>query len=310
MAKPAIFIDGEHGTTGLQIIERLAGRGDITMLTMPYAERHSVAKRTELLRAADIAILCLPDDAAKESVALAEGAGTRFIDASTAHRTADGWTFGFAELTAGQSARIASAQCVSNPGCYSTGGIALLRPLVEGGLMTADHPVTINAISGYSGGGKQMIAQMEDATRPDAISANHFAYGLTLKHKHVPEIMKHAGLSRRPVFTPSVGRFAQGMLVNVPLHLDMLAGAPDAAGVHACMADHYAGQDVVQVVPLAESAAMARLDPEGLNGTNLLRIHVFGAEGTGHVNLVAQLDNLGKGASGAAVQNLELMIGR
>jgi N-acetyl-gamma-glutamyl-phosphate reductase len=309
MAKPKIFIDGEHGTTGLQIRERLAGRDDIQQLTIPHAHRHSKEMRAEMLRAADIAILCLPDDASRESVAMAGGAGTRFIDASSAFRTAPDWEYGFPELTKGQAARIAAAERVSNPGCYATGGIAILRPLIEHGLMDADFPVTINAVSGYSGGGKGLIAQMEDASRDDAISANIFAYALTLKHKHVPEIMGRTGLTRRPVFTPNVGRYAQGMLVHVPLHLDMLTGAPDAERVHACLADHYAGQDVVQVVPLAESAAMARLDPEALNGTNLLRLHVFGDASTGHVNITAQLDNLGKGASGAAVQNLDLMLG-
>jgi N-acetyl-gamma-glutamyl-phosphate reductase len=310
MAKPKVFIDGEHGTTGLQIRERLAGRDDIEQLTIAHADRHSKEKRADMLRGADIAILCLPDDASRESVALADGAGTRFIDASSAFRTAPDWEYGFPELTAGQAARIAAAQKVSNPGCYATGAIAVLRPLIEHGLMAADFPVTINAVSGYSGGGKQMIAQMEDASREDAIASTLFAYALTLKHKHVPEIMSRTGLARRPVFTPNVGRYAQGMLVHVPLHLDMLNGAPDAARVHACLADHYAGQDVVQVVLLAEIAAMARIDPEALNGTNLMRLHVFGDDATGHVNISAQLDNLGKGASGAAVQNLGLMIGR
>jgi N-acetyl-gamma-glutamyl-phosphate reductase len=308
MAKPKIFIDGEHGTTGLQIRERLAGRADIEQLTLAHADRHSKDRRTELLRAADIAILCLPDDASRESVALAENAGTRFIDASSAFRTAPDWEYGFPELTAGQSERISGAQHVSNPGCYATGAIALLRPLIEHGLMAADFPVTINAVSGYTGGGKQMIAQMEDAAREDAITAPVFTYALALKQKHVPEIMSRSGLTRRPVFTPSVGRYAQGILLQIPLHLDMLAGAPDAARVHACLADHYAGQEVVQIVPLAESAVMARLDPEGLNGTNTMRLHVFGDASTGHVNLVALLDNLGKGASGAAVQNLGLML--
>jgi N-acetyl-gamma-glutamyl-phosphate reductase len=309
MAKPRIFIDGEHGTTGLQIRERLAGRTDIEQLTIPHADRHSKDKRADMLRAADIAILCLPDDASRESVALAEGSGTRFIDASSAFRTAPDWEYGFPELTAGQAERIASAQKVSNPGCYATGAIALLHPLVEHGLMAADFPVTINAVSGYSGGGKVMIAQMEDPAREDAITAPIFAYALTLKQKHVPEIMSRSGLTRRPIFTPSVGRYMQGILLHVPLHLDMLNNVPDAARVHACLADHYAGQDVVQVVPLSDSASMVRLDPEGVNGTNIMRLHVFGDASTGHVNLVAQLDNLGKGASGAAVQNLGLMVG-
>jgi N-acetyl-gamma-glutamyl-phosphate reductase len=309
MTKPKIFIDGEHGTTGLQIRERLAARTDIEQLTLPHAERHSIERRTEMLRAADIAILCLPDDASRESVALAKDAGTRFIDASTAFRTAPDWVFGFAELNKAQAAIIAKADRVSNPGCYSTGAIALLRPLIDAGVLPADYPVTIHAVSGYSGGGKHMIAQFEDATRVDAITANHFAYGLDLRHKHVAEIITHSGLTRRPVFMPGVGRYAQGMLVHVPLHLDLLNGAQTAATIHAALASHYSGQNIVQVAALDVTSVMTRLDPEALNGTNTLRLHVFGDASTGHANLVAQLDNLGKGASGAAVQNLDLMLG-
>lgn len=306
---PKIFIDGEHGTTGLQIRERLAGRTDIEMLSIPEAERRNAAMRTEMLRAADIAILCLPDDAARESVALAEGAGTRFIDASTAHRTHPDWVFGYAELEPGQAERIASAQYVSNPGCYSTGAIALLRPLTLAGLLPTDYPVTINAVSGYTGGGKQMIAQMEDATRDDAITAPHFVYGLSLTHKHVPEIMMRAHLDRRPVFSPAVGRYAQGMIVQVPLHLELMTEGTSAHGVREALESHYAGQDVVTVVSEAETGTLVRLDPEELNGTNRMKLFVFTNEAAGHVNLVALLDNLGKGASGAAVQNLDLMIG-
>ncbi len=309
MAKPKIFIDGEHGTTGLQIRERLASRTDIEQLTIPHAERHSVEQRTEMLRAADIAILCLPDDASRESVALAEGSGTRFIDASSAFRTAPDWAFGFPELTKGHAGIIATAQNVSNPGCYSTGAVALLRPLVDADILPADYPLTINGISGYSGGGKQLIAQMEDASRADAITANLFAYALTLQHKHVPEIVTRSGLKRRPIFSPSVGRFAQGMLVHVPLHLALLTGKQNASTIHAALAKHYGAQNVVQVVAMDVAASMVRLDPEALNGTNVMKLHVFGDSSTGHVNLVAQLDNLGKGASGAAVQNLDLMLG-
>ena len=309
MAKPKIFIDGEHGTTGLQIRERLASRTDIEQLTIPHADRYSIERRTEMLRAADIAILCLPDDASRESVALAEGANTRFIDASSAFRTAPDWVFGYPELTAGQPERITSAKYVSNPGCYATGAIALLRPLIEHGLMSADFPVTINAVSGYTGGGKQMIAQMEDATREDAIATAIFTYALTLKQKHVPEIMSRSGLTRRPIFTPSVGRYAQGILLQIPLHLDMLTGEQTATTIHAELSAHYEGQNVVQVVAIDAANSFTRLDPEALNGTNNMKLYVFGDASTGHVNLVAQLDNLGKGASGAAVQNLDLMLG-
>lgn len=306
---PKIFIDGEHGTTGLQIVSRLQERSDIELMSMPVEQRRDPAVRTRFLREADIAILCLPDDAAREAVALAADAGTRFIDASTAHRSNPDWAFGFAELSEGQRKRIAGAQFVSNPGCYSTGAIALISPLVGAGLLPADYPVTINAVSGYTGGGKQLIAQMENGGRDDAITAAYFAYALTLAHKHVPEIMTHTGISRRPIFTPAVGRFAQGMLVNVPLHLDLMTGKPSMADIHAALSDHYRSGEIVEVVPLAASSGLPRLDPEEMTGTDRMKLYVCGTEGAGQVNLVASLDNLGKGASGAAVQNMDLMIG-
>ncbi|WP_420409036.1 N-acetyl-gamma-glutamyl-phosphate reductase [Hoeflea sp.] len=305
---PKIFIDGEHGTTGLQIVTRLSGRTDIDLMSMPAEQRRDPEVRKTFLRDADIAILCLPDDAAREAVALAADAGTRFIDASTAHRTAPDWMFGFAELDAGQADRIAKAQFVSNPGCYSTGAIAVLAPLVSRGILPADYPVTINAVSGYTGGGKQLIAQMEDATRDDAITASHFAYALTLAHKHVPEIVVRGGLSRKPIFTPAVGRFPQGMLVNVPLHLDLLNGGASVETVFQALSEHYAASEIVEVAGPAEAAAAVRLDPEELKGSDRLKIYVCANEDAGQVNLVASLDNLGKGASGAAVQNLGLMI--
>ncbi|RLQ89360.1 N-acetyl-gamma-glutamyl-phosphate reductase [Notoacmeibacter ruber] len=304
-----IFIDGEHGTTGLQIRERLAERDDLTLLSLAMEDRRDAGKRASLLQEADIAILCLPDDAAREAVSLAEGKGTRFIDASTAHRTADNWVYGFPELTSGQSERIAAAERVANVGCYATGSIALLRPLTEAGLLPRDYPLTINAVSGYSGGGKQMIAQMEDASREAAIAANHFAYALTLSHKHLPEIMMHGGITRKPIFTPAVGRFAQGMLVNVPLHLDLLGDDVDMKRLHTVLSDHYAGEGgKVEVAPFGEADTLGRLDAEEMTGTDRMRLHVFGTKGAGQVNLVASLDNLGKGASGAAVQNLDLML--
>jgi N-acetyl-gamma-glutamyl-phosphate reductase len=311
--KPRIFIDGEHGTTGLQIRERLAKRSDLAILSIPQEERRNPEIRGRLLNEADVAILCLPDDASREAVAMLKAAGntrTRVIDTSTAHRTAEGWAFGFAELTAGQRETIAKARFVANPGCYSTGAIALLRPLIERGLLPADYPVTINAVSGYSGGGKSLIAQMEDQSRPDHIGSALYEYALTLAHKHVPEIMARSRLTRRPVFTPAVGRYAQGMLVNVPLHLDLLAGAPLAADLHAALAAHYAGQDIVQVVSAAECAKLARLDPEELVGKDTMRLYLFASADGRQANLVASLDNLGKGASGAAVQNLNIMLGK
>lgn len=309
--KPKIFIDGEHGTTGLQIRQRLGARGDLDMITVPEAERRNAGLRRERLNEADIAILCLPDDAARESVAMLDGNNsTRVIDTSTANRVNPDWAYGFPEMDPAQADRIAGARLVANPGCYPTGAIGLIRPLRMAGLLPADYPVTVNAVSGYSGGGKQMIAQMENTEAADHIDAPHFLYGLTLTHKHVPELRLHGLIDRAPIFAPSVGRFAQGMIVQVPLHLDMLDGAPSLARVHAALADHYAGQAVVEVVPLATSAALSRIDPTELNGTNRMKLHVFGTEGKGQANLVAVLDNLGKGASGAAVQNMDLMLGR
>jgi N-acetyl-gamma-glutamyl-phosphate reductase len=309
--KPKIFIDGEHGTTGLQIRTRLGARDDLDILSIPEAERRNRSLREDMLKAADIAILCLPDDASKEAVALLEGTNaTRVIDTSTAHRTHPGWAYGFAEMTAGQREKIAGARLVANPGCYPTGAIGLIRPLVEAGILPAGYPISVNAVSGYTGGGKQMIAQMEDAANPDHIAAPHFLYGLTLAHKHVPEMQAHGLLSRRPIFSPSVGRFAQGMIVQLPLHLSDLNGTPSLADLHAALAAHYAGQSVVEVVPLADGAAVSRIDPTALNDTDAMRLYVFGTEGKGQANLVAVLDNLGKGASGAAVQNMDLMLGR
>ena len=299
-----IFIDGEHGTTGLQIAERLAGRTDIDLLTLPFEERRSVDARRDLLRAADIAILCLPDEAARESVAMG-GEGTRYIDASTAHRTDPRWTYGFKELKAGQAAAIARADRVSNPGCYSTGAIALLRPLTQAGLLPADALVSINAVSGYTGGGKSLIAQME-GDGPDAEAAPHFLYATGLAHKHVPEIVARAKLDHRPIFTPSVGRFPQGMLVSVPLHAAQVDGAPREA-VHDCLTQHYRAGGHVRVVPMEESDGAGRIRADMLAGQDTMDLHVFGADG--QLNLVAVLDNLGKGASGACVQSLDLMIG-
>ena len=311
MSAPKIYIDGEHGTTGLQIAERLAKRDDIEVLSIPHEERRNKDFRARLLNEATIVILCLPDDASREAVQLLADAGnttTRVIDASTAFRSAPDWVYGFAELEPGNREKITKARFVSNPGCYSTGAIALLRPLVMAGLLPEDYPLSINAVSGYSGGGKQMIAQMENSGADDHIAANHFLYALTLKHKHVPEIVNRAGLSRDPIFTPNVGRFAQGMLVNIPLHVDLLNGAT-LASIHHCYDSHYEGQDIVEVASLKDVAAASRLDPEELRGTDRMKLYVCGTAGSGQVNLVASLDNLGKGASGAAVQNMDIMLG-
>lgn len=304
-----VFIDGEHGTTGLQIRDRLAGRRDIQLLSLVAEDRRDDAKRQAFLRQADVAILCLPDEAARQAVALAGDADTRFIDASTAHRTDADWIYGFAEAEPGQAERIANARQVSNPGCYSTGAIGLLRPLVSAGIMPVDYPLTITGVSGYSGGGKAMIRQIEDQAAEDRITAPFFAYGLSLRHKHVPEIVERSGLTRRPAFTPHVGRFAQGMLVTIPLHTDLLDGPATLESVHGALEAHYAGQSIVEVVALDDSPADGRIDATEMAGTDRMKIYVCGTPADGQMLLVASLDNLGKGASGAAVQNLDLMIG-
>ncbi|PRD41925.1 N-acetyl-gamma-glutamyl-phosphate reductase [Phyllobacterium phragmitis] len=309
--KPKIFIDGEHGTTGLQIRTRLGSRDDLDVLSIPEAERRNKDMRADYLRAADVAILCLPDDASREAVSLLEGHNsTRIIDTSTAHRVHPDWAYGFAELAKGQRERIAESRLVANPGCYPTGAIALVRPLRDAGLLAPEYPVSVNAVSGYTGGGKQMIAQMEDKNHPDYLAANHFLYGLPLRHKHVAELQMHGRLDHRPIFSPSVGRFPQGMIVQVPLFLSELDGAPSLEKVHAVLAEHYGGQDIVDVVPLEVSAKLPRVDAEELAGSDRMKLFVFGTEGDGQANLVALLDNLGKGASGAAVQNMNLMLGK
>lgn len=297
-----IFIDGEAGTTGLEIRERLEARADLELILLGD-RRRDVAARREALNSADLVILCLPDDAAKEAVAMIENPEVRVIDASTAYRVDPMWAYGFPELAPGRRERIVAARRVSNPGCYPTGFLALIAPLVRAGIVPADQPVTVNAVSGYSGGGKAMIAEFEaggDAFR---------AYGLTLTHKHVPEMTKHAGLSRPVLFAPAVGNYRQGMLVEVPLQLEALPGSPSIEVVHGHLTEAYAGARFVEVASLEETEAMTGITPEGLNGTNRLRLHVFGDRAGGQGRLVALLDNLGKGASGAAVQSLNLMLG-
>jgi N-acetyl-gamma-glutamyl-phosphate reductase len=316
----SVFIDGEAGTTGLQIRERLEGRSDLKVLSIDPERRKDAGARAELLNAADAVILCLPDDAAKEAVSMITSNTTRVIDASTAHRTASGWTYGFAEMDRDQRQAIRSARLVSNPGCYPTGFIGLVRPLVEAGLIPADFPLTVNAISGYSGGGKGLIAEFEDAPPPSGSSDAFRVYGLTLAHKHLGEMQVHGGLEHPPVFAPSVGRYAQGMIVEVPLQLWALPEKPKVMELRKVLAKAYQGEAFVEVASTEECARLqqaragaagynAELDPEALNGTNRMKLYVFGNEERGQARLMAVLDNLGKGASGAAVQNLNLMLG-
>ncbi len=302
-----IFIDGEAGTTGLQIRDKLADLEGVALRGLPADERKDQAAKRRLFAEVDVVVLCLPDEAAKETAALIEAMGDhapRVIDASSAHRVAPGWTYGFPELIAGQAQAIARARKVTNPGCHATGAVALLRPLTAAGLIPKDAAVTIQSVSGYSGGGKAMIEAYERGRAP-----SFELYGLGLEHKHMAEIQHYSGLTARPLFVPSVGNFRQGMLVSVPLQLDALAGKPSGADLRAALAEHYRGCRYVSVASADESAAQLRLEPESLNGTNDLLIHVYANEARRQAVLLAKLDNLGKGASGAAVQNLALMLG-
>ncbi len=314
MGVPTVFIDGEAGTTGLQIYQRLAERTDLDVISIDAAKRKDAVERAKLLNTADVCVLCLPDDAAREAVSWVTNPQTKILDASTAHRTVDGWAYGFPELAPGQRETIAQSARVSNPGCYPTGFLAVVAPLVKAGLLPTHFPFSVNAISGYSGGGKKMIAQYEGfrAQSPNGESTTPYSpYGLKFGHKHVKEMQRYAGISHTPIFVPAVGDFEQGMVVQVPLPLWTLAQPPTGQQLHETLSEYYEGEPFVQVMPYGDADQLrdgSFLEAKSANHTNEVQLFVFANDAAQEALLVARLDNLGKGASGAAVQNLNIML--
>ena len=305
--KPRIFIDGEAGTTGLQIRARLEGRADIEFIRLDDKDRKDAGKREQALNDCDLAILCLPDDAAREAVSLVKNPRVRVLDASSAHRVKPDWTYGLAEMAPEQPDRIARARLVTNPGCYPTGVILLLKPLVAAGLVPANQPISVNAVSGYTGGGKSLIEAFENGAHPK--QTPHTAYGLKLEHKHVEEMRVHSDLTHRPIFTPAYGKYRQGIVLQIPLPLWALPVQRNGGELHRALSAYYGGSEYVRVVPAKELEMIETLEPEILNGTNNVDLYVFHNDKHRQAVLAAVFDNLGKGASGAAVQNLNLMLG-
>ncbi|MBL0849206.1 MAG: N-acetyl-gamma-glutamyl-phosphate reductase [Candidatus Liberibacter ctenarytainae] len=305
-----IFIDGEHGTTGLKIRERIMQRRDLKILSLPLEKRYNLSCRSECLNAADIAILCLPDSVSLETVQWCKqnGINSRIIDTSTAHRTAEDWVYGFPEMDPCQTDKIRSARYIANPGCYATGVIAVLRPLRKAKILPDKYPISITAISGYTGGGKKLISRMENPNLPDSIKSNHFFYSLDLLHKHLPEITKYSLINEYPVFSPSVGRFAQGIVILIPLHLEQLSWKANLKEIHDIFHEYYKGQNIISIVSSEQSCKINLIDCEMMVGSDKMSILIFGSSHPPHINIMAVFDNLGKGASGAAIQNMDLLL--